>query len=120
MAASSPAETVFRRIVDLDELKNGTSDFIEPNILDDDEGIHIKYIEISAEQLDHLHKIDDLPSITSQADKIKCTIDEEIFPEISLPEDDDDDPWRDIEEEIKDRHLIENSVFKQAMTWNEW
>ena len=115
-----PAETVFRRIVDLDELKNGTSDLIDPNIQDDDEDIHIKYIEISAGQLDHLHKIDEHPLTTSQAEKMKCTIDEETFPEIPLPEDDDDDPWKDIEEEIKDRHLIKNSVFKKAMTWDEW
>ena len=114
-----PAESP-PRIVDLDELENGTSDLIDLNIQDDDEDIHIQYIEISAGKLDHLHKIDEHPLTTSQAETIKCTIDEETFPEIPLPEDDDDDPWKDIEEEIKDRHLIENSVFKQAMTWNEW
>ena len=109
-----PAETVFRRIVDLDELKNGTSDLIDPNIQDNDENIHIKYTEISAGQLDHLHKIDEHPLTTSQAEKMKCTIDEETFPEIPLPEYDDDDPWKNIEEQIKDRHLIKNSVFKKC------
>ena len=40
---------------------------------------------------------------------MKCNIDEETFPEMNpLPEDDDDDPWKNIEEEIHDRHLIKN------------
>ena len=82
-----PAESP-PRIVDLDELENGTSDLIDLNIQDDDEDIHIQYIEISAGQLDHLHKIDEHPLTTSQVETMKCTIDEETFPEIPLPEDD--------------------------------
>ena len=136
-----PAETDFRRIVDLDEFKNGTSDLIDPNIQDDDEDIHIQYIENSPgtrsgnrrskklrdrsrrreeRDADDLHKIDEHPLTTSQAEKMKDTIDEEIFPEIPPPEDDDEDPWKNIEKEINERHLIKNSVYKKAQTWDEW
>ena len=92
-----PAESL-PRIVDLDELENSTSDLIDLNIQDEDEDIYIHYIEISAGQLDHLHKIDEHPWTTSQAERMKSNIDEKTFPETPLPEDDEDDPWKDIEE----------------------
>ena len=97
------------RIVDLDELENGTSDFIDFNIQDDDEDTHIQYTEISAGQLDHVHKIDEHPLTTSQVETMRCTIDEKTSPETNpRPEDDDDDPWKNIEEEIHNRHPIKN------------
>ena len=100
-----PVETDFRRIVDFDEFKNGTSDFIDPNIQDDDEDIHIQYIENSPgprpgnrrskklrdrsrrreeRDAEDVHKIDEHPLTTSQAEKMKDTIDEDISPEIPL------------------------------------
>ena len=38
---------------------------------------------------------------------MRGTVDEEIFPEMKPPED-VDDPWKNIEKEIHDRHLIKN------------
>ena len=67
-----------------------------------------------------LHKIDEHPLTSFQTEKMKNTIDEDIFSEIPPPEDDDEDPWNNIEKDINDRHLIKNSVFKKAMTWDEW
>ena len=103
-----PAEPL-PRIADLDELENGTSDLIDINTQNDDQDIHIEYTELSAEQLDHLHKINEHPLSPSQVEMMKSTIEEEIFLEMPpLPEDDDDDPWKNIEEEIHGRHFIKN------------
>ena len=65
------------RIVDFNELENGTPYLVNCIINETDKNIHIQCTEISAGQLDHLHKIDEHPVTPSQVETMKCTIDEE-------------------------------------------
>ena len=117
---------MYRRIVDLDEFKNGKSDLIDPDNQEDGEDIHIQFLlkDHSRRREDRdendLHEIDEHPLTSSQVEMMKNTIDEEIFPETPPEEDDDEDPWNNIEEEINERHLMRYDVNKKAQTWDEW
>ena len=68
-----PAESP-PRIVDFDELENGTSDLIDINIQNDEQDIRIEYTKLSAKQLDHLRKINEYPLSPSQVEMTKSTI----------------------------------------------